>query len=77
MNRHAATLENSRAAAFFSTPLSQPHAPANTEDDVGSLHQSAGDQNARMPAIPTRFLMATPHHMVTMHLGKPQVGNAN
>ena len=72
-NSHADTLETAGKLLFLSTPLPQPHAPADTEDGMGSLHQSAGDQDAGMPAIPTSPLMATPHHVAAMHVGKPQM----
>ena len=55
------------------TPPSQPHAQANTEDRIGSLHQSSGDQTAGTPAIPASPFMAAPHHVATMHVGKPQL----
>ena len=69
---NAAMLESAGQLLSLSTPPSQPHASANTEDGMGRLHQSAGDQSAGMPAIPASPLMATPHHVATMHVGKPQ-----
>ena len=65
---HAGTLESAEKLLSLSTQLSQPHAPANIEDGMGSLHQSA-----EMPAIPPSSLMATPHHVATMHAGKSQI----
>ena len=65
---HAGILESAEQLLSLGTPLSQPHAPANTEDGMGRL-----PQNAEMPAIPANSLMATPHHVATMHDGKPQV----
>ena len=39
---------------------------------MASLHQSGEDQSARMPTILVSPLMATPRHVATMHVGKPQ-----
>ena len=61
-------LESAGDLLSLSTPPAQPHAPAVSEGGMGSPHQGAGS-----PATPARALMATPHHVATIHEGKSQV----